>query len=743
MTHLTKRVLSTALLISCSVMLYSQEINIRDFNRSVQNADVVFYYDKDFEKAASLYEPILKAFPDNSNIQAKLGICYLKLDGKKAEALKLLESASKNIAADKKDYSETGEKAPVDTYRYLAEAYHLNDNLEKAISLFTELKSNLGTGEEDLEMADYYDLQIRDCRYALEAKKKPVRVLSDLFTPWISGYPGAMNPVVSKNDSVFVFTQRIEGKNQIMCSYKNGTWGEPVDITQQLGGLDRLYTNSISGNGRFLVLYINDGNDGNLYYSERTGSTWTRIKNFGKPVNTIYWESHGFITPDQTQLYISSNRPGGLGELDIWLSEKTASGTWGDPVNLGDIINTPYDEDAPFYDPGNEALLFSSVGHMSMGKYDLFRSTKNRYGNWDRPVGMPFAFNTTGENIFFHLNNNAPGFITSLYDEKTGTRNIYAIVGVDPADEITKTEGTLTLADGMNVVPSQAQMILKELKKGTVIQNIPVKNDGSFTFDLKPGDYHLIVSHTGYRTDTTNLSLPLYFLNQYMMINPTLIPEKAVAGEFLLIKNVLFAFDSHALNDDAKESLDILKKILNNYPVLKIEVAGYTDALGTIIYNRRLADKRAQSVIDYITASGISAERMVKKAFGESNFAAINTNRNGTDNPEGRKYNRRATIGVIDPGTGVVIRHDTETPEELVNPATDKYYIVLRKSPVKLGAGYFSSLDLSGKLVIRPVEEGTDTLYIIGIFYDKEDAEKYLNYVREKGFPDAYISDVF
>ena len=741
MNPFTRKNLTVLLLINCFSILNSQEINIKDFNRSLQNANAVFNYDKDFEKAASLYEPLLKAFPGNANIQARLGICYLHLDGKKAEALKLLESASKNVAASSKEYSETGQKAPLDTYRYLGEAHHLNDNLEKALAIFTDLKKKLGTSEEDVEMSDYFDLQIRDCRYAMEAKKKPVRILSELFAPWLNDYPGAINPVVSKNDSVFIFTQKVEGKNRILCSYKNRTWEEPVDITQQLGGLDRLYTNSVSGNGRFLVLYIDDGNDGNLYFSQRTGSTWTRIRNFGKPVNTIYWESHGFITPDETKLYISSNRPGGFGKLDIWVSEKTTSGTWGEPVNLGDVINTAQDEDAPFFDPDNDALLFSSTGHMSMGRYDLFRSVINRYGNWDRPVGMPFAFNTTARNIFFHLNNNAPGFITSLYDEKTGTRNIYAIVGVDPADEITRTEGMIRLGDGMNVIPSQAQMILKELKKGTVVENIPVNYDGSFAFDLKPGDYHLIVGHIGYRTDTTNLSLPLYFLSHYMNINPTLIPEKAVTGEFLMIRNVLFAFDSHALDSDAKESLETLKTILKNYPELKIEVAGYTDALGSIIYNRKLADKRAQTVIDYIAASGITANRMVKKAFGESNFAAINTNRNGTDNPEGRKYNRRATIGVIDQSTGVVIRHDTETPNELVNPATNKYFIVLAKSPQKLSSGYFSRLDLSGKLVIRTKEEGTENKYIIGIFYDKTDAEKYLNYVKGLGFADAYITD--
>jgi outer membrane protein OmpA-like peptidoglycan-associated protein/tetratricopeptide (TPR) repeat protein len=735
------KVLGILLIISYSNTLKSQNVPDQDLKKSIQNANVVFNYDNDYEKAASLYEPLLKALPDNSNIKAKLGICYLKLDGKKAEALDLLKSASRNVAAVQKEYSETGEKAPPDTYLYLAEAYHLNDSLEKALSIFYDLKKKLGDKEEDILRGEYIDLQIRDCRYALEMKKKPLTILWEPFTPWVSDYPGASNPVLSKNDSVFVFTQKTEGKTRILCSYKNTSWEPPSDITQQLGGLDRLYTNSITGDGRLMVLYIDDGRDGNLYFSERSGPTWSKIKNFGKPVNTIYWESHGFITPDGKRIYFSSNRPGGEGNLDIWVSDITAEGIWGNPVNLGNIINTAYDEDTPFFDPENSALLYSSVGHVSMGGYDLFRATLNRFGNWNNPVGLPFAFNTTAENLFFILNNNAPGFVTSLYDEKTKSRNIYALVAVDPADEITLTEGVITLGDGMNVDPALAQMKLYEIKKGTLVQTIPVKENGSFKLDLKPGDYQLITSHAGYKTDTINLSLPLYFQNHYMAVNPKLIPEKVATGEFLSLKNILFAFDSYALDNESKGSLESLKAILDNYPELTIEIAGYTDAIGSIEYNKKLADKRAQAVIDYVSASGINANRFVKKAFGESNFAAVNTNRNGTDNPEGRKYNRRATFGIVDPQTGIVIRQDTYTPEHLRYPSTVKYNIVLNKAPEKLYPGSFNSLKLSGMLFIRTTETDAGTIYSLGVFYDKSDASRFLDYVKSKGFTNAYIID--
>jgi outer membrane protein OmpA-like peptidoglycan-associated protein len=731
-----RRFIVISILVSCFISLKSQETPSREFIRAVQNADNSYYFDKDYEMAASLYEPLYTANPGNSNLAAKLGICYLNIDGKQTEALELLKKASVNVVNDEKEYQEHGEKAPLDTDMYLAIAYHVNDSLEKAVSLYYDVKKRLAGTESFRE--DYIDLQIRDCRYAMEMKKKPLTIISDLFAPWLTDYPGACNPVLAKNDSVFLFTVKKDGKTQIFCSYKNDSWNKPANITEQLGGYDRLYTNSITGDGKTVILFIDDGDDGNLYSSERTDTVWSKIKNVGRFVNSIYWESHGFITPDGNTMYFASNRPGGEGELDIWISRKAADGSWDRPVNCGDVINTPYDEDTPFYDTENDALLYSSVGHISMGGFDVFRSTF-RNGGWTQPVGMPFAFNDVSENTNFILNNNAPGFVASRFDNKTKSRNIYAIVAIDPADEITLADGSITLEDGMNVNQEQAQVIVTNIKTGTVMQDIPVSDSGSFRFDIKPGDYQVFVNHAGYQTDTINLNIPLYFLSKYISFNASLVPEKVAAGEFLTIKNVLFDFDKYAIKDEAKPSLEIVKNILTSYPDLTIEVAGYTDAIGTSEYNIGLADRRAQAVIDYFTSAGISSARFVKKAFGESEFAAVNRNLDGTDNPEGRKYNRRATFGIVDSKTGVVIRQDTYTPEHLRQPYSMKYSIVLLKTKDKLYPSYFSNLINNKMLFLRSIEVDAVTMYVIGIFYNRADAVKYLNFAKEKGLKDAYI----
>ena len=294
----------------------------KGFIKAVQDADIFYYYDQNYDKAAEHYESLLKIYPENSNLLAKLGICYLNLDGKKVDALKLLSKASLNIVSNDKEYLEYGEKAPLDTYLYLAVAYHQNDSLQKALSLYNDARIRLSGTKAFRE--EYIDNQIRDCRYAMEMKKKPLKLITNLFIPWLNDYPGACNPVLAKNDSVFIFTQKENGKTRILCSYKSGTWKKPVDITKQLGGFDRFYSNSITGDGKLLIIYMDDGGDGNLYYSQRKDSIWTKIKSVGKPINTIYWQSHGFITPDGKTMYFSSNKPGGEGELDIWYSEKNA-----------------------------------------------------------------------------------------------------------------------------------------------------------------------------------------------------------------------------------------------------------------------------------------------------------------------------------------------------------------------------------------------------------------------------------
>lgn len=736
MKRSTILLLASICFITCDNILFPQEITKSELTRIIRTADISYYYDNDYAKAAPLYEEVLKALPGNCNIAARLGVCYLNLEGKEKEALGLLEAASKNIAASDKEYKEDGDQAPPYTLVYLASAYHLNDRLDEAVSLYKELRDN--TAQDDESMLEYLDNQIRDCSYAKEMKKRPLTILSELFVPWLKDYPGACNPVISRNDSVFVFTWKVEGKTKIMCSYKNMEWGAPSDITGKLGGYDRLYSNSITGDGRLLFLFMDDGADGNLYTSQRKDTIWTKIKGAGKTINTIYWESHGFITPDGKTLYFSSNRPNGEGELDIWSATRNDDGSWDDPVNLGNIINTPYNEDTPFFDPDNNALIFSSEGHISMGGYDVFRSVM-KYDRWTNPVAMPFAFNTTSANTFFVLNNNAPGFITSLYKGSESARNIYSVVARDPADEISRLEGVIALGDGLKSDPRKFKVNMKSVKDAGSTVILDVDADQIFRTDITPGDYVIHISYPGYKTDTIKLNLPLYFLSRYMQIRSVLEPEKAAAERYIAFKEILFDYNSYELDSNALNILEDIKRLLLSNPDLKIEIAGFTDAKGPSDYNFLLSRKRVNAVEKYFTSKGIQPARFIKKALGESNFVAVNTNNDGSDNPEGRRYNRRVTFGIIDPKTGVTIRKEVYTPEHLRLPSSMRYSIVLAKSAGKIPEDQFSTLSTGGKLFLKSIRTDNEWLSVLGVFYSRTEAEKYLDYASGKGFSEAYL----
>jgi outer membrane protein OmpA-like peptidoglycan-associated protein/tetratricopeptide (TPR) repeat protein len=778
MKPMFRKIAVTSLLLLCIPHLFSQVMTSKEFVKAVQAADVLYYYDENYEKAAGMYETLVKNYPDNLSITAKLGICYLNIQGKKSDALKLLIKASSKIVKNDREFIEFGEKAPLDTYLYLAIAYHQNDSLQKAIQLFYDAKKKLGGTK--LFREEYIDKQIRDCRYAMEIEKKPLETNSDLFAPWLVEYPGASNPVLARNDSVFVFTYTEGERTSIFCSYKSNGWNRPIDITKQLGGNANLYSNSITGNGKLLIIYREDDVDGNLYYSQRKDSTWSKLKSLN--INTIYWESHGFITPDGKTLYFASNRPGGEGDLDIWISEKGSDGLWKRPVNCGKVINTPYNENTPFYETSSNTLLFSSIGHVGLGGYDIFRSVK-KDGKWSFPVGLPYPLNNTTENIFYIFNNNTTGFIASIFNEKEGSRNIYSIITEKQPNGPIYAQGSISLQDGMPIDPKQTSVQISDQKTG-ITRNVPLSDTGSFKFDkkpadfklsinkigskgdtmnlnkktnpqiknrvlpdtgsfnleIKPGDYKLYINHTGYKADTINLNIPTNYTSNFIPINASLIPEKVASGAFLAIKNITFEFDSYQLNEQAKLTLEILKSVLLNYPDLKIEVAGYTDVKGSTEYNYKLADNRAQSVIDYITASGIARSRFTKKAFGASNFAAINTKSDGSDFPEGRKYNRRATFGIINPQTGVVIQQETYTPERLREKSTTKYSIILKKSATNLPLDYFDNLNITETYFIKPVKVDSIIFYDLGVFYNKNDAAQYLKFAKMKGYKDAYVT---
>jgi hypothetical protein len=222
------------------------------------------------------------------------------------------------------------------------------------------------------------------------------------------------NPVVSFDGNTIVYTERRGKVNAIFCSRKeSGTWKPPIEITVSLNAGEDCSSSSLNSDGTKLFLYKTDNFDGAIYSSDYINGSWTPIKKLNKNINTKFYESHAAISSDSKKLYFTSNREGGLGNLDIYVSEKDATGDWGSAVNLGSSINTPFNEDTPFITRNDSVLYLCSEGHNSMGGFDIFESEKISNG-WKTPVNMGYPLNTTDDDKFFEPANNGQNAYYSM-----------------------------------------------------------------------------------------------------------------------------------------------------------------------------------------------------------------------------------------------------------------------------------------------------------------------------------------
>jgi outer membrane protein OmpA-like peptidoglycan-associated protein len=733
--------ISLSLLAVSSISL-SQTTTSKDFIRSVQEADMHFYYYEDFIRSAALYEAIWLGNRDNHNIAAKLAISFLNAGYRKREAIPLLLFASENIARNDSQYTEYGTTAPVETQYYLAYAYQLNDSLVKAIEIYSGLKKTASRTENF--RLDYIDMQIAACELALELKKNPARVTKSLFTEILADYPGAANGALSANDSVFIFNVRSGEGVKVYCSFKENGWKMPVEITRQLGGYPEMIVNSVTHDGSFLVIYFYNGVVGNLFYSERTGQNWSKIRKFPKPVNTKYWESHGQITPDGRRLFFTSNRPGGFGELDIYVSERTRQGGWSDPANAGSTINTAYNETTPFFDEESSTLYFSSEGHGGVGGYDYF-SSLYRSGKWNKPELLPYPLNTTGNNLFLTL---APGgksfIINSDYKDNPYGNIFYAAVETPQHPGDYYITATVNTGDGVPVDTAEVKVMLHDREKtGKAPEVIKSGTRSEFSIPVKSGGYLVTTNYPGYVTDSLFINIKDDRQISRIDNQIVLVPREVGSGAFLMVRSILFGFDSYGISPEAGRELDRLALTLSGRQNLVVEVTGYTDATGSADYNRRLAARRADAVVAYLNKRVSGNIRFVSKAAGAVDFIAINRNPDGSDNPAGRRYNRRVSIGIVNPGEGITIVPDRFVPKHLRHPQSERFGIVLTKNRENLSPDYFRNIGQTGNYFVRPVRTDTLNYYVLGEFTDRASATGYLDSVKSSGFGEAYITSLY
>ena len=485
-----------------------------------------YYLFGDHELANQLY--ILLETPDNLNIKYKIGTCYLNIEGEKEKAIPYLEAAVTNASYDAKPELYKEKRAPLDAFFFLAKAYMINNELEKGLKtlqtfkkLATETQSKGG-----MKNLEYIDQQILACKNAIMFQENPAKISKEVIGSDFSQGSMNENPAVSFDGNSIVYTERRGIVNVILYARKEkDKWQAPVEITSRLNAGEDCSSCSLNKDGTLLFLYKNDSYDGNIYSSELVNGNWTPIKRLNKNINTKFYESHASVSADGKKLYFTSNRDGGFGGLDIYVSEKDESGDWGPAVNIGPAINTKYNEDTPFITEDGATLYFSSEGHENMGGFDNFKS--KRFGtDWETPENLGFPVNTTDDDKFFQPFNNGRNAFYSMTTDYKKKEIFYLTIGNVIADKSFEIKGKFSLRD--TTVPFNKKYsihLLNRLSGDTLDVGYPNKNTGYYNFNVNPGSFRIVYTGEGYFSKTIDTLI--------MQDNP----EKAITIDVTLEKD--------------------------------------------------------------------------------------------------------------------------------------------------------------------------------------------------------------
>lgn len=491
----------------------------------------------------------------------------------------------------------------------------------------------------------------RNSLFAAEAIKHPVPFDPKSLGEGINSSQPEYLPSVTGDEQTMVFTRRMgkgpaANEDFFIARKMNGAWSSAVPLSGNVNTLYNEGAQSLTPDGNQLYYAACDKPGGfgscDIYFTQRKGTDWTDVKNAGSPVCTNAWETQPCIGADGNTLFFVSNRAGGKGGSDIWVAYKNKSGKWQLPQNLGDSINTAYDEKSPFIHPDGVTLYFSSKGHPGFGGDDIFISRRKADGTWSTPknIGYPINSRNDENSLIVSLNGKHAYFASDrLSDSKNYDLYYFDLYKEAQPLSTTFLNGTVTNAEDAAAVAATVQLI--DLETGIIVGESdadPV--DGTYLVSIPNGrDYALNASATGFLFYSQNFSLKNHHAEKPFLIN---VEMKPIAVDVpVVLHNIFFETDSYVLKEESKVELNKLVDFLNQNPSLNILITGHTDNQGSDEHNQKLSDDRAKAVKEYLVANGIAATRLGSQGFGETKPVAAN------NTPEGQARNRRTEFTVL------------------------------------------------------------------------------------------------
>jgi tetratricopeptide (TPR) repeat protein len=386
------------------------------------------YYDfGEYDNALRGFKRLLLKDKTHPNINFYIGMCYYYTRKQSKGVIPYLEKAVKDVNPSY-SYTFREDKAPVFAWFYLGEMYLYNYRFDDAIQAFENFKTYLTDRNRDAKYLADVELYLSYCKNAKEYITKPRKDIKIEAISIANTKYNETHPSYDPSQDILYFSSDRRGsmggqvmpdiyKADIYYSKRKGSrWYRPRRLAQRISSSDPDYICSISGSHSFMVFERNKKNDYNLWLVRKTKSgKWRNPEVMSQNINSNDNDRSGYISIDDKTLIFSSDRPGGYGGQDLYMSERLPSGDWSRPFNLGPTINTPYDEDYPFLLPDGVTLYYSSNNPNSMGGYDVFTSTLTEEGFWTEPDNLGHPINTpTDDTHFILIEDRSKGFYSSL-----------------------------------------------------------------------------------------------------------------------------------------------------------------------------------------------------------------------------------------------------------------------------------------------------------------------------------------
>lgn len=565
-----------------------------------ENAE--FYFEeKKYIRALSMYSYVQQNHPDDEYLKYMSGRCCIGIDYERKNALTYLLGLEKS----KNDIIKK------DILLYIAKAYHITNQFQKAKEYYykyleAEKFSGIEIKPEDEVLVKLY---INQCANGEEIINENTALEVKNIGSEINTSAAEYVPLINSDGSLIIYTYRGErSKGGLMDdkfrSDPDGIYYEDIFISNNVGGhwlsptgiADNINTKghdasiALSADAQTLFLYKSTAKDnGDIYVCKLNGDQWTKPIRLGKNINTIFWEGSCSISADEQTLFFSSERPGGLGGKDIWYA-KWENGDWGVPKNIGPLINTPFNDDAPFIHPDNVTLFFSSEGHTSIGGHDIMFS-KFENGEWSVPLNMGVPVNTAGDERYYVLSADGEfGLFSSDREGGFGQQDLYTVIPVFKSDPpvLALLLGTVTMDDK----PIGATINIKNETTGIEGRQHKANSlTGKYLLALTPGnDYKIAIEVEGGKSAIQYLDIKA--LDTYVKVDQPIpfYSEEYKKANGITDENTAISFQNNLdkqlkkiKEENTTEYYEAAqyKEILKKYGDEQKEGVSYTVELGT------------------------------------------------------------------------------------------------------------------------------------------------------------------